>query len=180
MLQRKTSSARQTASGGGNGEIVERKAHRGRLWNIFRKSEHFLRGICEVSHSHESMGKEDSGGCCSRKNKKEYEVSGNKSLPSKFFWSKSKEMRIQIAMILARAWTSQAVGIALAKWLKLRRQMTAAAGKNESVSLSLHMEVHNLEFEEELSTMATLFLGGRRVDGQMEAGAAEGVEQADL
>ena len=34
--------------------------------------------------------------------------------------------------------------------------MAAAAGKEESVSLSLFMEVNNLEVEEELSTMATL------------------------
>ena len=34
--------------------------------------------------------------------------------------------------------------------------MAAAAGKKESVSLSLFMEVNNLEFEEDLSTMATL------------------------
>ena len=32
----------------------------------------------------------------------------------------------------------------------------AAAGKKESVSLSLFMEVNNLEVQEELSTMATL------------------------
>ena len=33
-----------------------------------------------------------------QKNKKEYKVSGKKSLPSKTFWSKSTEMRMQIAM----------------------------------------------------------------------------------
>ena len=33
-----------------------------------------------------------------RKNKKEYKVSGNRNLFSKKFWSKSKEVRIQIAM----------------------------------------------------------------------------------
>ena len=41
--------------------------------------------------------------------------------------------------------------------LKWRRQMAAAAaGKKGSVSLSLFLEVNNLEVEEELSTMATL------------------------
>ena len=39
--------------------------------------------------------------------------------------------------------------------LKLRRQMAAAAGKKSSTSLSLFMEVHGLEVEDELSTMAT-------------------------
>ena len=46
-----------------------------------------------------------------------------------------------------------------ARW----RQMAAAAGKKESVSLPLFMEVNGLDVEEELSTMATLFVGGRRV-----------------
>ena len=44
--------------------------------------------------------------------------------------------------------------------------MAAAAGKKESVSLSLFMEVYNLDVEEELSTMAT-GLGGRKLDGKM-------------
>ena len=51
-----------------------------------------------VFHSQKGRGKQDTGGCRSGKNKKEYRVSGNKNLPSKKFWSKSKEMRIQIAM----------------------------------------------------------------------------------
>ena len=46
-------------------------------------------------------------------------------------------------------------GIAPTERLKLRRQMAAAAGKKESVSLSLFLEVNDLEVEEELSTMAT-------------------------
>ena len=36
------------------------------------------------------------------------------------------------------------------------------------------------ELEEEISTMATLVSGGRCVDGPMEKGAGEGVEEADL
>ena len=35
--------------------------------------------------------------------------------------------------------------------------MAASAGKKESVSFSLFMEVNNPEFEEDLTTMATLF-----------------------
>ena len=38
--------------------------------------------------------------------------------------------------------------------------MAAAASKKESVSLSLFMEVNELEVEEELSTIATLFRVG--------------------
>ena len=37
--------------------------------------------------------------------------------------------------------------------LKLRRQMAAAAGKKESTSLSLFLEVYGLDVEEELSTV---------------------------
>ena len=46
-------------------------------------------------------------------------------------------------------------GIAPTEREKLRRQMTSAAGKNNSVSLSLFLEVNDLEVEEEFSTMAT-------------------------
>ena len=57
--------------------------------------------------------------------------------------------------------------------------MAAAAGKKESVSSSLFMNINDLKVEEDLSTMAALFLGGRCVDDQMEKRAAEGVEEAD-
>ena len=50
-----------------------------------------------VFHFQEGMGKKDISGCRSEKNK-EHKVSGNKNLFSKKFWSKSKEMRIQIAV----------------------------------------------------------------------------------
>ena len=62
---------------------------------------------------------------------------------------------LRMGLVLARAREGQAVGIAPTERLKLRRQMAAAAGKKESVSLSLFMEVNILEIEEELSTMAT-------------------------
>ena len=75
-------------------------------------------------------------------------------------------------------WRGQAVGIAPAEGLKLRRM--AAAGKKESVSSSLFMDVNNLEVEEDSATMATLLWGGSCVDGNMEQGAAEGVKEADL
>ena len=48
------------------------------------------------------------------------------------------------------------MGIVPTERLKLRRQMATAAGKQETVSLSLSVEVNNPEVEEELSTMATL------------------------
>ena len=51
----------------------------------------------------------------------------------------------------------QAVEIAPREGLKLRRQMAAAAGEKVPVSLSLSMEVNNLQVEEELPTMATCF-----------------------
>ena len=40
---------------------------------------------------------------------------------------------------------------------KLRREMTAAAGKKSTTSLSLFMETYGPEVEEELSTMATQY-----------------------
>ena len=55
--------------------------------------------------------------------------------------------------------------------------MEAAAGKKESVSISLFVEVHILEVEEELSTMATLALAeGVWFDGkdQLKAWRAGG------
>ena len=58
--------------------------------------------------------------------------------------------------------------------------MAAAAGKKESVSLSLFMEVNDFDVCEDLSTMASLFWGGKRVDEQMGKRATEGVEEANL
>ena len=63
---------------------------------------------------------------------------------------------LRTGLVPAGAWRGQAVGMAPAERLKLKRQMAAAAGKKEPVSLSLFMDVNNLEVEEELSTMATL------------------------
>ena len=60
------------------------------------------------------------------------------------------------SLLPAGAWTGQAVGVAPTERLKLRRLMSAAADKKDSVSLSPISEVNNLEVEEELSTMATL------------------------
>ena len=45
--------------------------------------------------------------------------------------------------------SAEIVDISLTERLKVRRQM-AAAGKKESLSLSLFMEVNNLEVEEDL------------------------------
>ena len=71
---------------------------------------------------------------------------------------------VEDGLVPARAWREQAVGIVLAERMKLRWQMAAAAaGKEESVSLSLFTEVKNFEVVEELSTLATLALGGEGV-----------------
>ena len=64
---------------------------------------------------------------------------------------------LRIGFVSAGRWRGQAVGIALTEWLKLWRQIARAAGKTESFSLSLFMEVNGLEVEEDLSAMATLF-----------------------
>ena len=60
-----------------------------------------------------------------------------------------------MAWFLREGGGGQAVGVAPIERFKLRRQMAAAAGKKESVSLALFLEVNDLEVEEELSTMAT-------------------------
>ena len=52
--------------------------------------------------------------------------------------------------------------------LKLRWQLSAAAGKKESVSSSFFMEVKNREVEEDLPTMATIFWAEGVWMGNME------------
>ena len=89
-------------------------------------------------------------------------------------------VRKLLRTVLARAWRGEAVGIAPRERLKLRRQMAAAAGKKESVSLSPFMEVNNLEVEEELSTVATLDWAEGVWLGRWEKRAAKGWEEADL
>ena len=63
---------------------------------------------------------------------------------------------LRTGLITARAWRGQAVGIASTEWLKLRRQMAAAAARKESISLSPFTEVNNVAVDEEFSTTATL------------------------
>ena len=62
---------------------------------------------------------------------------------------------LRAGMVPARTWGVHAVGIAPTEWLKLRRQVAAAAGKKSTTSLSLFMEAYGPEVEEELSTLAT-------------------------
>ena len=57
----------------------------------------------------------------------------------------------------AMAWGIHAVGMSRTERFKLRRQMSAAAVKKSTTSLSLFMDAYGLEGEEELSTMATLY-----------------------
>ena len=58
--------------------------------------------------------------------------------------------------------------------------MVAATGKKESVSLSLFMEVNNLDVEEGSSTMATLASADAVWLGTCGKRANEAVEEADL
>ena len=51
-------------------------------------------------------------------------------------------------LVLARASRGQAVGIAPTESFKLRRQVAAAAGKEESVSLSLFLDVNDFELRQ--------------------------------
>ena len=78
---------------------------------------------------------------------------------------------LRTGLVPVRARRGQA---APAERLKLRRQM------KESVSLSLFMELNNLELEEELSTNGHACLGGRCLAVKMVKRAAEGPEETDL
>ena len=49
---------------------------------------------------------------------------------------------LRMGLVLASVWERQAVGSSDTERLKLRRQMAAAAGKNELVSLSLFMDIY--------------------------------------
>ena len=60
---------------------------------------------------------------------------------------------LRAGIVPARTWGVHAVEISPKERLKLRRQMTAAAGEKNIASLSLFMEAYDLELEEELSTM---------------------------
>ena len=81
-------------------------------------------------------------------------ITKNKAFQKSYMKVRVRKL-LRTGLVLARAWRAQAVGIAPTERLKLRRQMGAAAGKKESASLSLFLEVYGLEVEEELSTMAT-------------------------
>ena len=62
--------------------------------------------------------------------------------------------------------------------LKLRRQLAAAAGKKESVSLSLVLVVNGFEVEEELSTSGHASLGRGNLERKMGQRAEGGLEEA--
>ena len=64
---------------------------------------------------------------------------------------------LRASMMPARTWGAHAVGMSPTERLKLRRQMAAAADKKSTTSLSLFMEAHGHEVEEELSTLATQY-----------------------
>ena len=84
------------------------------------------------------------------------QILANKKGSSRKLHEKWVRKLLRTGLGLARAWRGQAVGIAPTEMLRLRRHMVAAAGKKELVSLSIFIEVTNLDVEEELSTMATL------------------------
>ena len=69
----------------------------------------------------------------------------------------SVQKLLRAGMMTARTWGVHAVGMAPTERLQLRREMAAGAGKKSTASLSLFMEAHGLEVEEELSTVATQF-----------------------
>ena len=85
-------------------EVVERQAHRGRLWKIFG-SEQFLRGMWEYFNLKRAWARKILAASAHEKTRRNYKVSGNKSLPSKKFWSKSKA-RVDTDMQCPSNWES--------------------------------------------------------------------------
>ena len=63
---------------------------------------------------------------------------------------------LRTGLVPAGAWGGQAVGIAPTERQTLRRQMAQPQQQARRNRLSFISEVNNLEFEEEVSTMATL------------------------
>ena len=77
-------------------EVVERKAHRGRLWKIFG-SEHFLRNV-GVFHSQKSMGKKDISGWRSGKTTRNTRQVATRISLQRSVGAGQKDMRTQVAM----------------------------------------------------------------------------------
>ena len=69
-----------------------------------------------------------------------------------------------------------AVEIALTERLKLRRQMTAAAGKKSTTPLSFFMEAFGLEVEEEYGDPD---MGRRGMDRKMVHGIKRSMAESD-
>ena len=72
------------------------------------------------------------------------------------------------------------MGIAPTERLLLERQMAAVAGKTESVSFSLFMEVNEFGGQGGSVQHGYALVGGRRVGEQLRERAAEVVDDADL
>ena len=78
------------------------------------------------------------------------------SLPKKIKALVKSYMKVGVKKLLragvmpARTWRVHAVGMSPTERENLRRQMAAAAGKKSTTSLSLFVETHGLEVEEEL------------------------------
>ena len=67
-----------------------------------------------------------------------------------------------------RVWRSKASGMAPTQRETLRRQLATAAGKKDSVSFSLFLELNNLGIEHELACAAACMWAQKSLDGSME------------
>ena len=85
-------------------------------------------------------------------------------------------MLLRMGLVPVRVRRGQAVVIAPTERPKLRRQMTAAADKTESVWLSLFMEVNSVDCEEDHDHA---LLGRGCGDELMEKRTAESMQEAD-
>ena len=93
------------------------------------------------------------------KKREERSAKVRSSLIKKYKAFQKKYMKLGVKKLLkgmmpARTWRAHAVGMSPTEWLKLRRQMAAAAGKKSATAVSLFMETYGLKVEEERSTIA--------------------------
>ena len=100
-------------------------------------------------------------------------IKKNKAFQKNYMIVGAKKL-LRAGMLPARTWRAHAVGMSPTERFKLGRQMAAAAGTESTTSLSLFMETHGLEVEDEIFTMATQYWvegvwTGKRSPEQKEA-----------
>ena len=106
-------------------------------------------------------------------------IKKNKALQKSYMKVGVKKL-LRAGMVPARTWGVHAVGMAPTERLKIEETLMAAAeGKTSTTSLSLFMEAHGLEVEEELSTLATQYWAEGMWTGKWYRGTKRSVDEAN-